>query len=274
MTRLAFSAWHLAALAAFLLPAAASAQRNDDEWLDDCANREERGDRVAFCDVRVERLRAGSGVLRVDAGQNGGVIIRGEDRSDVEVHARIQTWARSRAAARALADNVELQLASGSIGARDMETDRGESWSVTFVVLVPRRANLELQAHNGPLSVENVSGAIEAETVNGPLSLRGVSGDVTAHTQNGPLSVELTGTRWSGAGLDAETQNGPVNLSIPEGYSAALETGTVNGPFNTDVPLTVTQLGRVNRRITTQLGSGGPSVRVVTTNGPVNIRRR
>ncbi len=96
-----------------------------------------------------------------------------------------------------------------------------------------------------------------------------------AHAQNGPLLVHLQGTRWDGTGLDAETQNGPLTVDVPEGYNAAFETGTINGPMEIDFPVTVQ--GRIgvgaHRHLTTTLGSGGPLVRVVTTNGPAVIRR-
>src|SRR5947208_9564392 len=105
------------------------------------------------------------------------------------------------------------------------------------------------------------------------VALIGVGVDLHAHTTSGPLDIDLTGVRWDGAGLDAETTNGPVNLAVPESYSAQLEFGTVNGPMTVGFPLTVTIQGRVGRRIITKLGDGGPPVRVVTTNGPVEIRR-
>ena len=109
------------------------------------------------------------------------------------------------------------------------------------------------------------------EARNGPVALRGVSGDVRARTQNGPLTVNLDGERWTGKGLDAETTNGPVSIRIPDGYSARLETGTVNGPMRIDFPITLQ--GSIGRRIETTLGQGGPTIRAVTTNGPVTIRR-
>src|ERR1043165_2267454 len=107
----------------------------------------------------------------------------------------------------------------------------------------------------------------------GPRSLSGVGGDVHASAQNGPLSVRLQGARWDGAGLDAETQNGPADLLIPDDYNAKIEFGTVNGPMDVGFPMTVTISGRVKDRITTTLGSGGPPIRVVTTNGPMTVRR-
>ena len=89
-----------------------------------------------------------------------------------------------------------------------------------------------------------------------------------------PLEVALGGHTWNGEGLDAETVNGPLERTIPADYSARLETGTENGPMNVNFPITMTVQGRLNRRLSTVLGSGGPTVRAVTTNGPVEINRR
>jgi hypothetical protein len=114
---------------------------------------------------------------------------------------------------------------------------------------------------------------MDLSTHNGPLSLVGVGGNVRARAQNGPLLVKLAGARWDGAGLDAETMNGPAVLKIPEGYNAKLDFGTVNGPMDVGFPLMVTINGRVTDRISTTLGTGGPLVRVVTTNGPMSVRR-
>ena len=61
-------------------------------------------------------------------------------------------------------------------------------------------------------------------------------------------------------------------MTVPESYSAELETGTTNGRVNIDFPVTVQ--GRFDRRLNTTLGSGGAKVRAITTNGGVTIRRR
>jgi hypothetical protein len=89
---------------------------------------------------------------------------------------------------------------------------------------------------------------------------------------NGGVTVELDGERWEGSGLDVQTTNGGVHLSLPSRYNARLETGTVNGGLQFDFPVTVQ--GRLSRRLTTDLGSGGALIRVVTTNGGVTVARR
>ncbi|MCI0434056.1 MAG: DUF4097 family beta strand repeat-containing protein [Gemmatimonadetes bacterium] len=262
------------ALAALLASVASgSAQESDEQWLEQCRDTRGRDNRRNFCEVRVERMPA-TRSLRVDAAPNGGITVRASDRSDIEVHARIRARAGSDDAASALARDVRIEMDGATIRSEGPRTEDDESWHMSFVVLVPARTDLTLESQNGPVSVSGVDGRIEARTQNGPLSLRDISGDVRARTQNGPLHVELSGTRWNGAGLDAETQNGPVSLDVPEGYSAELEIGTHNGPFSTDVPLTVTRLDGRSRRIQTTLGNGGAPVRVVTSNGPATIRRR
>lgn len=262
----------LAVLAALTAPSSAAGQQSNDDWLSDC-RRSDRDSRAVFCDVRVERVAARS-AFRVDAGPNGGIRVIGEDRNDIEVSARIQARAESESDARSIGEGVRVHIDGGTASADGPDTGRRESWHVNYVVRVPRGIDLDLEANNGPVSIEAVRGRIEARTQNGPLSLKDLSGDVEARTVNGPLTVDLAGDRWDGQGLDAETRNGPVTLRIPDGYSARLETGTNHGPFDTDVPLTITRLGRNNRRIDTVLGNGGPAVRAITTNGPVTIRRR
>ena len=273
----------LFALAALSLLAAApgSAQDYDDDWLSECRRDRwsRRDDRVKHCEIREDSLRApgGSAAITVDPGQNGGVAIRGWDKDSIYVRAKIQTYGRDTDAAVAIARQIRIIVSGSTIraeGPDEIGWRHSSGWSVSFEVYVPRRSNLALETENGPLSVREVVGTMDLEAHNGPVALRGVGGMVRARVQNGPLTVALTGTRWEGEGLDAETVNGPVTLSVPEGYSAQLETGTVNGPMSVDFPLTVTIQGRISHRINTTLGSGGARVRVVTTNGPLSIRRR
>jgi hypothetical protein len=249
-----------------------AAQDSDEEWLDRCQKHDWREDdgRDRHCEVRELGFRPGGGEISIDAGQNGGISVRGWERDSVAVTARIQAYGRTPERARAVARSIQLRAGRDGIRA-EPPTEGSSSWAVSFVVYVPRRSALRAETHNGPIGVRDVSGAMTLRAHNGPLTLRAVGGDIRARTTNGPLTVDLDGDRWEGAGLDAETQNGPVRLTIPEGYSARLETGTVNGPMSIGFPITVQ--GRFTRRITTTLGEGGPPVRVLTTNGPLVVRR-
>jgi hypothetical protein len=248
----------------------AQQDREAAEWLEDCRRGRWGGDDARACDVREVTIPA-RGRLTVDGGQNGGISVLGWDRDEIRVVARMQASARRERDASALLDEVRIETGS-EVRASGPRMRDGESWGVSFTVYVPRRTDLSLDTHNGGIRIRDVDGAMRFRAVNGGVSLADVGGDVRGETQNGGLQVALAGSRWRGTGLDVRTQNGGVQLSIPERYDADLETGTVHGRFDIDIPITVR--GRIDRTIRTQLGAGGPLVRVMTTNGGVRVRRR
>jgi DUF4097 and DUF4098 domain-containing protein YvlB len=255
-----------------LVPDLAAQAQDDAAWQRSCERGHDSDYTERYCEIRHTGFRP-SGSLEIDPDDNGGLEITGWDRDSVAVTLRIQAQAGNEAEARALAREVEVAASGSTVRVNGPSTHRREHWSANLVLQVPRKTGLKASTVNGPLEVSDLAGVIDLHTTNGPVSLSRLSGDVRARVQNGPLSVELGGTSWEGRGLDAESVNGPVDLAIPQGYSAELETGTVNGPMSTSVPLTITVTGRMRDRIKTTLGNGGPPVRVVTTNGPITIRR-
>lgn len=262
----------LLAVAAVAAPAVA---QDSDDWAERCRRSNRGNDRQVHCEVRESRIPA-RGSLRVNASPNGGVTVRAWDGRDVLVRARVQTHARTDAEARDIARGIRVST-DGTIRATGPETSgRNRGWAVGYEILVPARTNLAVQTENGPISVERLTGDIDLRAENGPITLRELSGDVRARTTNGPVNVTLAGRRWNGEGLDVETVNGPVTLRMPEGYAAHLESGTVNGPINAPRGIRPPREGRrpwhIGGRINTDVNGGGPTVRVVTTNGPVNIQ--
>jgi DUF4097 and DUF4098 domain-containing protein YvlB len=254
-----------------LLAQSRGAQSRDAQrWLDDCRDDRGRDDRERYCDVREQTLPARPS-LRVDGRENGGIEVIGSDRNDIRVISKIQTQAGSASDAKAMADQIRIEVGD-EIRADGPSTRWRSSWSVSYEIHVPRKMSLDLRATNGGISIENVDGRLEFETTNGGITLVGVAGNVRGETSNGGVDVQLTGDRWSGEGLDVRSTNGGVDVSIPANYSARLETGTTNGGMDIGFPVTVQ--GRLNRHLTTQLGDGGPLVRVTTTNGGVTLRRR
>ena len=242
--------------------------RSADDW---CANAGD-GDGETFCEVREATIGA-AGLLHIDASPNGGISVRGWDRGDALVRARIVARGETTADARRIASEVRLDT-SGGVKADGPRTDRDrdEGWSVSFEVSVPKNAMLTLTANNGGIVIENFGGTANFHTKNGGVSLRDVSGDIKGETTNGGVNVELAGERWDGAGLDVTTHNGGINIRMPEHYSAELEVGTTHGRLSLGVPVTVQ--GTVGRSLTTVLGAGGARVRAVTTNGGVTIKTR
>jgi DUF4097 and DUF4098 domain-containing protein YvlB len=143
---------------------------------------------------------------------------------------------------------------------------------VSYEVFVPRRSDVSVETHNGGIAIADVNGKVDFNATNGGVVLRRVGGAVRGSTTNGGLVIELSGDRWDGETLDVSTTNGGVIMSVPENYSAHLETGTVNGSISVDFPVTVQ--GRINKELAVNLGAGGATVKAMTTNGGVRITRR
>jgi DUF4097 and DUF4098 domain-containing protein YvlB len=145
-------------------------------------------------------------------------------------------------------------------------------WSVSYEIFVPQTTDLTLKTHNGGISISDVRGRIEFQAVNGGVNLRRIAGDVGGTTVNGGLQVELAGNSWEGRQLEARTSNGGVTISMPEFYSAHIQTETVNGGIQSDFPLTLH--GNLKpRNLDFNVGSGGPLIHVTTTNGGVRLKR-
>jgi hypothetical protein len=173
------------------------------------------------------------------------------------------------------------------------------SWTVMYKIYVPRNADVQIEAKNGPLSFRNVDGTIVARSTNGPLSLQNVAGNIDATTkngpisvrggsgtmkvqaQNGPLSVNLDGNSWLGT-LDASTKNGPLSVKIPRGFnSGVVVESSGHGPFTCRAEGCERWRAARNddenswhserpRRI--ELGNGHANVHLSTVNGPVTIK--
>jgi len=260
------------ALAVFLVSTAVAAQTSDraERWRYGC-ERDWNNDRARVCDVRTYTIPA-STRISVDGGDNGGVSFYGTSQRDIKVVARVQASADDDATARDIARQIRVFTDGGQIRAEGPSRRDHSSWSVSYDIYVPTQANLDAVTENGGISAQDVRGNLTFEATNGGIHVADIGGNVRARTTNGGVVANLSGTTWQGQGLDLQTTNGSATVYVPRGYNAQLETGTVNGGMRVDFPITVR--GSINRHLSTQLGSGGPVVRVVTTNGGVHIAER
>lgn len=191
----------LLALSCLLLPFTASAapprpleialpvQAAGDE--DPCADVDGwgNGDQARHCETREATLPAGP--LAVDAGPNGGIHVEGWDQDDIQVLAIVTTHAHAEERARALASEVDVQTAGNRVRADGPSRSGGEGWSVSYRIHVPRQNDLDLEAHNGGVSIAGVGGTIRFKTRNGGVRLADLSGSVRGRAQNGGLNVSL-----------------------------------------------------------------------------------
>jgi len=226
---------------------------------------------VSNCEIREQTLALSGGTIAIDGKQNGGVSIKGWDQNQVLVRARVQTSAPTAEEAKALSGQIRIETGGAKIFSSGPENRRDYNWNVSYEVFVPRRADLNVETHNGGIAIADVNGRIDFSALNGGVVLKRVGGAVHGSTTNGGLVIELSGDRWDGETLDVSTTNGGVVMAVPENYSAHLQTGTVNGSVSVDFPVNVQ--GRLTKQVAFDLGSGGATLKAMTTNGGVHLKR-
>ena len=205
-------------------------------------------------------------------GTNGGIEVIGEDRGDIAIEARITADGSSQQEARSLIQQIKI-ITTGAIHAEGPQTSMWSrhGWSVNYRLHVPRRVSAKLHTENGGIELSNLDGVLVAETTNGGLALSDLAGNVHATTVNGGVQLQLSGSRWQGAGLFAQSTNGGISATAPDHYSAHLVAETEHGGISVEFPITVQ--GSIRNQIDTDLGQGGPTIEVKTVNGGVSLAK-
>lgn len=258
----------------------ASAQFQDNRTQElkcDDARRWWADKRSHTCSMQDQTIGA-VGRLDIGPSHNGAITVKGWDRNDVLVRARIDAWGKNDAVAADVARQVRIEVNAGRVRAEGPDfddklfrNDKG-GWSVSFEIFTPHKTDLVARTHNGAIELADVSGRMMFETHNGAAELTRVAGDVEGESHNGAIKVELAGTKFDGQRLDVGTHNGAVTLALPSNYSARVEMSTHNGGIDTDFPVTIR--GRMDRKnLAFDVGSGGSPIRVRTHNGGIRVRR-
>jgi hypothetical protein len=231
--------------------------------------------------------KAEASTLRVEGEHNGGLQVQGWDQANYSV--TLCKAARPDSDAESVLGQIRLNFSNGALSVSGPSSHN--QWSAHLLIKAPRGASMDLNVHNGPMGLYSVEGNLKVHAVNGPVTVEKCKGDLTVRaengpitleensgkldvrTQNGPITVNLDGTNWNGAGLEAHATNGPVTLHVPSGYqSGVVLESDGHGPFS--CAASVCNEGRKtwddnSKRV--EFGSGPALVRVSTLNGPVSV---
>ena len=226
------------------------------------------GHQERACELRTITI-ASPDKLKVSS-MNGGIHVVGEDRPDVKIEAKVQAWAGSASEAADILREIQIDAAGGNIRDNGPNFHWGhQGYGISYVIHAPKQTSAELKTLNGGIGLEHLNGELRFDTTNGGVDLVDLAGDVRGSTVNGGLDISLSGDRWNGKGLQADTTNGGIALNIPEHYAAHLETGTVNGGIELNFPITLQ--GDLRHHVATDIGGGGPTIHAETTNGGVTL---
>jgi hypothetical protein len=122
------------------------------------------------------------------------------------------------------------------------------------------------------LTVEGVTGTVEAKTVNGQITSSRLGGSITLSTVNGRIEAAL-GTTDSSGTVKLNTVNGAIVLALPANAAARISASTLNGQITNEFNLPAPSGRFVGRSLEGQIGSGGGDIRINTVNGRISIAK-
>jgi len=261
-------------------------------------------DEVATCDdmsVRFDHEKAVKAQEELNVGDLRALKIVSEDHGGVRVvgwnQPRYAVTACKAAATDSTLRDVRVRLNGNEVSASGPE---GEQWVVFYLVHAPQNATLDLNTHNGPIAVRDVTGTIAAHAVNGPISVKqsngsidlntvngpiaysGTSGTVKLNATNGPIAVKLSSAQWNGS-IDGHSQNGPIALKVPHDFNSRVTiTSDGSGPIacHSDLCRAASRALRESRQDdgdsrgprTITFGSGSGNISLTTVNGPIGVK--
>lgn len=158
--------------------------------------------------------------------------------------------------------------------------------TVDLTIQVPYSTSLELDAHNnGDITVENITGEIEAKNHNGAIRLTGISGVVVANTWNGEVVVTFTSIDPEKP-MSFSTWNGDIDVTFPADLKASVKMKSERGEIYSDFDIeldTTPQKKEVKKEgkyrisfekyIIGSINGGGPEYHFKTYNGDILIRK-
>jgi hypothetical protein len=161
----------------------------------------------------------------------------------------------------------------------------GPGGDVTVQTPVNTSVNVKTLA-GGEITIEGVSGEIEAQNLNGQVTVRNASGPVVASSLNGSVTATLSAVK-SGSPMSFTSLNGNIDVTLPANVAADFKMKTNHGDIYSDfdvnlrTPQKPTQEKDAKGRYVIKtdgyqsgaVNGGGPEYRFSTLNGNIYIRK-
>ena len=158
-----------------------------------------------------------------------------------------------------------------------------------LTVQTPVNTSLNVKTLNaGEITIEGVSGDVEAQNLNGAVIVRNVSGSVVAHSLNGAVTVSMTSVK-SGSPMSFSSLNGTIDVTLPANLAADFAMKTNHGEIYSDFDVklkpspkpVVEESGskkgkykvKTEGAVVGAVNGGGPEFKFTTLNGNIYIRK-
>jgi len=196
---------------------------------------------------------------------------------DYEITVPVDTTVRSRSGS-------GNQTIEGTKGNADVQTGSGD------VKLARLNGEIRLQTGSGNIRAREISGSVKGGTGSGDVEVEEAgSGDVDLHTGSGNITAhgvqggfhgetgsgDVTAEGTQSGTWDIRTGSGNVHIRLPQNAAFDADISTSSGSIDVREPIEMTVQGRVgdsHKSIHGKVHGGGPSLRVHTGSGDIEIQ--
>jgi predicted Ser/Thr protein kinase/DUF4097 and DUF4098 domain-containing protein YvlB len=167
---------------------------------------------------------------------------------------------------------VESKTSGGDVKVSDVQNK---------VIISTMGGELECTDIGGDVNGKTMGGSIRTRGCHGALDLQTMGGDITADDFSGPNvrattsggSVSADFTTAPTADCEFHTVGGNVTVRLPDTAAVTLDGHTMGGDVKTDFPLQPKE-GFGNDSIDGPINGGGPTLKMGTTGGSIEISKR
>ncbi|HEX6177896.1 MAG TPA: hypothetical protein VF057_06020 [Thermoanaerobaculia bacterium] len=209
--------------------------------------------------------------LTVRTGSEGGVLVRGWDKSFARLTVCKSAAAENDREADKIVRQIEVAVSGNEIVARGPQVNDAHAWWVDMILWVPKTARLDVTAANGGIAIRNMTGRVTARATNGGISIAGCAGEHHLETKKGGISID----KVSGS-VNAKTESGPISLKLRTAAVPALEASTdEHGEIVCNVKACSSTLGQwtADRKRLRIGGDSAPSIRLTSYSADIMIEQ-
>jgi DUF4097 and DUF4098 domain-containing protein YvlB len=159
------------------------------------------------------------------------------------------------------------------------------------VIQVPTQTSVTVNARLGnSITIENITGEIEANNMNGQVTITNVSGSVVAHSMNGRILASINSVTPDKA-MSFSTMNGEIDVTLPASIKANVKLKTNHGDIFTDFDVKLDSSSQppkvednrkrggryrveFDRGSSGTINGGGPEIQFTTFNGNILIHKK
>jgi DUF4097 and DUF4098 domain-containing protein YvlB len=265
----------------------------NDNASDDCRDHLRVSDDDYRSNVRDEEVKTvPNQPLTITAEHNGGIQVTTWDKPEIGLKLCKEVATDDESQGRKLLAETHLEINGANISVHTPEEDH-HSLGTVLLVKTPKNANLNLNVHNGGVSLNGFTGTAEAHAQNGGISFKGSTGKLTARAQNGGISIKDCGgdinaevengglsitlpEHWEGKGLDAHAHNGGLVVAVPKNFNGGLEVvaSEHTSIICKDEVCNAGEKSWDNGHKLFRMGGANPQVHAQTENGGIVIEER